>query len=204
MLTVLSRLDHASPALVWYGPDDERVELSGRVLTNWVIKAANLLHLECDVAPGDPVDLALPAHWRLVVWALGCWAVEAEPRLEDHGRAEVLVTTAPEAGAAAVQVAVPLPALAMSWPGTLPSGALDGAAELMGQPDAPIFAGQGTPVPAGVAHERRPLVVATAPAVALLHAVGALRAGTGIVLAAPGLGKDLSRLAEQEHAVLVD
>ena len=45
---VLTLLDawsggQGAPALTWYGPDGERVELSQRVLANWVTKAMNLL-----------------------------------------------------------------------------------------------------------------------------------------------------------------
>ena len=51
-------------------PMNERVELSARVLENWVAKTANLLVEELDVEVGDPVLLALPAHWRTVAWRL--------------------------------------------------------------------------------------------------------------------------------------
>ena len=71
--TILDRLatiDSAQPRLTWYGAEDERVELSGRVLANWVIKAANLLVEESDVEPGSRVSLDLPVHWRSLVWGL--------------------------------------------------------------------------------------------------------------------------------------
>ena len=46
------RSGHAtSPRLTWYGPDSERVELSGRVLDNWVAKTSNLLQDELDDRP---------------------------------------------------------------------------------------------------------------------------------------------------------
>lgn len=71
--TILERLDThepTQPRLTWYGANDERVELSGRVLANWVIKATNLLVNEADVAPGSKVELDLPPHWRSLVWGL--------------------------------------------------------------------------------------------------------------------------------------
>src|SRR5690625_7671347 len=76
---VLTLLDtwtsgQSAPSLTWYGPDAERVELSGRVLANWVTKAANLLADEADVTPGALVQLDLPMHWRTAVWALAVWA----------------------------------------------------------------------------------------------------------------------------------
>src|SRR6478735_7253781 len=40
-----------APRLTWYGPDAERVELSGRVLDNWVAKTSNLLQDELDAEP---------------------------------------------------------------------------------------------------------------------------------------------------------
>lgn len=61
---------HPGPAVVWYGPGQERVELSGRVLENWVAKTANMLVEECEAAPGTRICLELPVHWRSVVLAL--------------------------------------------------------------------------------------------------------------------------------------
>lgn len=65
--------DPSRPRLTWYGPESERVELSGRVLANWVVKAANLLGEEADVERDSRVLLDLPVHWRTLVWAAGTW-----------------------------------------------------------------------------------------------------------------------------------
>lgn len=138
---VLTLLDtwtsgQSAPALTWYGPDAERVELSGRVLANWVTKAANLLADEADVTPGALVQLDLPMHWRTAVWALAVWAcggTVALPGAEGAG-ADVLVSSRPSADGAPLVIAVALPALARAVP-DLPEGAIDGAAELMAQPD---------------------------------------------------------------------
>src|SRR6187549_3516723 len=53
----------------------ERVELSARVLANWVAKAANLLQDDLDLGPGAVVVLDLPPHWRTLYWALAVWSV---------------------------------------------------------------------------------------------------------------------------------
>lgn len=139
------RSGHAtSPRLTWYGPDSERIELSGRVLDNWVAKTANLLQDELDAAPGISVRLDLPAHWKSLVWALGAWQLGMEVVL-DGGPADLLATASPEdaaspgggagAGSFDAVVAVPLAALAMRWPGTLPAGVLDYAAEVRSHGD---------------------------------------------------------------------
>ncbi|UNX55766.1 hypothetical protein MF406_05890 [Georgenia sp. TF02-10] len=133
-----------SPRLTWYGADGERVELSGRVLANWVTKAANLLVEEADAEPGTTVLLDLPVHWRVLVWALGSWTAGATVVLpgdleeddEDGERPAVVIThrpgEAPGTDAADLVLAVALPALAMRWDGaTLPVDVVDAAAELM-------------------------------------------------------------------------
>ena len=64
-----------SPRLTWYGPDSERVELSGRVLENWVAKTANYLVDELDAEPGSAVAVDLPVHWRSLVWLRRCRSI---------------------------------------------------------------------------------------------------------------------------------
>lgn len=144
--------DSALPRLTWYGPGAERVELSGRVLANWVIKVANLLTEEADAEPGTTVRLDLPPHWRALVWAVGAWLTGAQVQVgsqsaefeADDGAAaddgpgtggghwDVVVTDRPHrAPAAEVLIAVALPALAMTFDSDLPAGAIDGAADLM-------------------------------------------------------------------------
>lgn len=147
-----------APRLTWYGAG-ERVELSGRVLVNGVVKATNLLVAEAELGPGRRLALDLPAHWRALVWALAAWTTGAEldlvprpPAADDGaphtgagprrsgGPDDVLVTDRPPADGIAHQadvvVAVPLSALALRFPPPLPEGAIDGAADLMTYPDA--------------------------------------------------------------------
>ena len=122
------------PRLTWYGPDGERIELSGAVLVNWVNKTTNLLVEEFDAGPGTRVLLDLPGHWRAAVWALAVWRAGA--CVVDGSTAgpsdDVVVTCRPAAHPVGTDVvAVSLPGLARSWPGTLPPGAIDAAAAVM-------------------------------------------------------------------------
>ncbi|MET3720314.1 MULTISPECIES: TIGR03089 family protein [unclassified Arthrobacter] len=131
------RSGHAtSPRLTWYGPDSERVELSGRVLDNWVAKTGNLLQDELDAEPGMRLGLDLPAHWKSLIWALAAWQLGMGTVL-DGGEAELLVTDNPESvtGTYDAVIAVALPALAMRWPGELPAGVIDYAAEVRSHGD---------------------------------------------------------------------
>lgn len=149
LLTALPTRGGGSPLLTWYGADGERVDLSARVLGTWVAKTVDLLVEEADAGPGTRVALDLPVHWRTLVWALATWTAGAEvlplrtpipssPSGRPPSSADVVVTADPgtAGGTGAVVVAVPLPALALRWPGALPAGVLDGAADLLGRPDA--------------------------------------------------------------------
>ncbi|MDK7742243.1 TIGR03089 family protein [Helcobacillus massiliensis] len=70
-----------SPALIWYGGEDGRTELSGHVLANWVTKTVNLLRDELFTDPGAPMVIAMPPHWKRLVLALAGWSVGAEVRI---------------------------------------------------------------------------------------------------------------------------
>ena len=133
--------DPTRPRLTFYGPgyarDGERVELSARVLDTWVSKTANLLVEEFDAGPGTTVVLDLPAHWRSAVWQLAAWSTGAGVALGADAAGDVLVTAdaaaAEAAGGDAVVVA--LAALATSFPGGAPAGALDYARVVPGHGD---------------------------------------------------------------------
>ena len=82
LLAAMVRADPGRPRITCY--DDragttqgERVELSAKVLTNWVNKAANALQEEWDLGPGSSVALTLTPHWRTLYWALATWSVGA-------------------------------------------------------------------------------------------------------------------------------
>ncbi len=130
LLDALQASDPGRPRLTWYGPGAERVELSARVLANWVVKTANLLVDELGVEPGDVVALDLPGHWRSVVWQLALEVVGADPSTDGSG---LTVRTDPDA-AEPGDVLVTLPALDRSAP-RLPEGVVDYNAEVGGQPD---------------------------------------------------------------------
>jgi uncharacterized protein (TIGR03089 family) len=138
LITALRSGQATSPRLTWYGPDAERVELSGRVLDNWVAKTSNLLQDELDAEPGTRLRLDLPAHWKSVILALAAWQLGMEVVFDD-AEAELLATADPATGAAQgafdAVVAVALPALAMRWPGVLPTGVVDYAAEVRSHGD---------------------------------------------------------------------
>jgi uncharacterized protein (TIGR03089 family) len=145
------------PRLTWYGPDHERVELSGAVLQNWVNKTVNLLVEEFDAGPGTRVILDVPVHWRSMIWALGAWRCGATVALTSFGAAgeadgDVVVTSRPQAWAAsdADLVAVALPALARRFDGDLPPGAIDAAAAVMTYGDVVVWAPDPDPVAAAI------------------------------------------------------
>ena len=138
LMSALRSGQSTSPRLTWYGPAGERVELSGRVLDNWVAKTSNLLQDELDAEPGTRLRLDLPAHWKSLVLALAAWQLGMEVVL-DAAEAELLATAEPGPAAAEgafdAVMAVALPALAMRWLGELPSGVVDYAAEVRSHGD---------------------------------------------------------------------
>ncbi|MCY0904935.1 TIGR03089 family protein [Arthrobacter sp. H14-L1] len=153
LLATLRTVQATSPRLTWYGPDGERVELSGKVLDNWVAKTANYVVDELDAGPGSVIDIDMPAHWRSLCWVLAAWqagtAVSYGPGTAMNH--DVTVTTTPLTAAPATEVpgtevpaargsrtltvAVALGALEMRWAGDLPAGVLDYAAEVRAQGD---------------------------------------------------------------------
>jgi uncharacterized protein (TIGR03089 family) len=74
----------ARPLITHYdGAAGSRIELSVATMANWAAKTANWLSDECDVEPGSPVAVLLPAHWQTVGVLLGAWwcgaTVTADP-----------------------------------------------------------------------------------------------------------------------------
>ena len=202
LLAQLRASDPGRPRLTWYGADGERVELSARVLENWVAKTANLLVEELDAVPGTRVHLALPAHWRSVVWGLATAAVGAAPSgLEE---AEVVVTDRADAPvpAGGLLVVVALPALAFSAGPGLPPRAVDYNAEVAGYgDDLPLVAGAlPVEVSRALAPQERVLLGAdgTDPAAATAVLLDALAVDGSLVLRGPG-APDAERVAEQEQ-----
>lgn len=136
LLAAMLRDDPGRPRVTFYedtpGPTQgERIELSAKVLANWVSKAGNALQDEWDLGRGSRVRLALPPHWRSLYWAMAAWSVGATVVLDDAPH-DLLVTdeTALLDPQTTPAVLVTLPALARSAPGALPAGAMDEAREL--------------------------------------------------------------------------
>ncbi|MFN2320603.1 MAG: TIGR03089 family protein [Dermatophilaceae bacterium] len=143
LLRALQRSDAAGPRITTYDDTDaatrgERIELSARVLSNWVAKAANALQEDYDIEPGSVVLLALPPHWRTAYWALAVWSVGGCVAVDARERADVCVSddTAVLAefvegsGAGAGAILVTLAALARNAGTQPPDGVMDEAAQL--------------------------------------------------------------------------
>ncbi|GAA4890638.1 TIGR03089 family protein [Actinomycetospora straminea] len=160
--------DPARPLITFY--DDatgERIELSGATFGNWVAKTANLLRDECDVEPGTPVAVLLPAHWQTAAALCAVWACGAEVVAEATG-AEVALADAEHleaAGAAGLVVGFSLDAFGQGLGDALPRGAVDYATEVrvhgdhfdpltpIGD-DAPALAGADVATVVAAARER--------------------------------------------------
>ncbi|WP_109474209.1 TIGR03089 family protein [Ornithinimicrobium cavernae] len=208
-LTDLVREDPTRPAITYYddspGPTHgERIEISRRVLDNWVAKAANALQEGLDVQRGSVVLLDLPSpHWRTCYWALAVWAVGATLTLDPHEGADVLVTTDPDSPTAEDAdevVAVTLAALAREYAGDLRSGVMDEAKEVSSfgdgftpwdepeaEDDALVHDGDRVPYgelfgPAEWAPGSRALVTGTSAYTLLQHLLHALSTGSSLVL----------------------
>jgi uncharacterized protein (TIGR03089 family) len=149
LLRRLVSSDPGRPRITVYDDTDsptrgERIELSARVLANWVAKAANLLQDDLDAGVGTVVRLDLPPHWRTLYWALAVWSVggcvevppnrtgyAGSPPEPEPGASDVVVTDdagAPPAEASVVLVT--LAALARAASGPVPAGGVDEAREL--------------------------------------------------------------------------
>lgn len=136
------------PALCQY-QDQERVEISGRVLVNWATKVANLLDAHFP-ASALRIVLAGPAHWKFFAVAFGSRLLGIEPEwlgteLEDLAEEDlsdaVLVTNATAdaidglASSPAELIQVDLATLATEFGGALDPFAIDFALEVPAQPD---------------------------------------------------------------------
>jgi uncharacterized protein (TIGR03089 family) len=140
VLAEILRSDPARPRLTFYedtvGPGrGERIELSAKVLANWVCKAGNALQDEYDLGPGSVIRLSLPPHWRALYWALAVWSVGATVDLVGGRNADLLICD-DEGLAARIEpapgevVLVTMGALARAHPGRVPGGVMDEAREL--------------------------------------------------------------------------
>lgn len=91
------------PALIWYGADQERVELSGRVLQNWTVKLIGLFSQESELQDDAAVMLDAAPHWKaaavlLAAGALGWKITQSDlggAQNDDEARADTASALAP-------------------------------------------------------------------------------------------------------------
>jgi uncharacterized protein (TIGR03089 family) len=133
------------PLITYYDlGSGERTELSAVTFSNWVAKTANLLQ-ELAVGENDVVRLKLsqrhPGHWVTLVWEAACWRVGATVgAAAQTGRVAALIVgpdwSGYETSTAADIIACSLHPLGLGFADELPTGVLDYALEVRGQPDA--------------------------------------------------------------------
>ncbi|WP_122820060.1 TIGR03089 family protein [Varibaculum vaginae] len=143
----------ASPRLTWYG--EQRIELSGQVVSNWVIKTQNLLAGDLAAEPGGVLALGLGLSWRDLLWRIAGWGLgltvknltDAEAGNQEISTDPDLVACAvtdPESGVCFLKSGIetflvsPSP-LAWRYPSALPEGFLDGNREVLSQADQLLF-----------------------------------------------------------------
>jgi uncharacterized protein (TIGR03089 family) len=134
------RSDPARPRVTFYedtagSTQGERIELSGKVLANWISKAGNALQDEYDLGAGSVVQLCLPPHWRALYWAFAVWSVGGTVNLAGKPAPNLLICDDPDQASAPEPtpndvVVVTLDAFARVHPGPVPAGAMDEAREL--------------------------------------------------------------------------
>lgn len=136
-----------TPALVWYSVPGERVELSGRVLMNWVAKTSNFLDDELEFSDNPYATLAMGPHWRSCALALAVLntsgrlsfsaeeTTDYEPQVffSDDSR---LLEACAEDGVYEYTVAVDHGALSPRYMGILPAGVTDYCAQVRSFGDA--------------------------------------------------------------------
>jgi uncharacterized protein (TIGR03089 family) len=88
MFAAAIAIDPTRPLLTYYDDaTDERTELSGATLANWVSKTANMIVDDCGLRLGQRASVGLPPHWQTAAVLLGCWqiglAVESGPQPAD-------------------------------------------------------------------------------------------------------------------------
>ena len=155
VLAEILRADPARPRVTFYedtpGPTQgERIELSGKVVANWISKAGNALQDEYDLGPGSVVHLSLPPHWRALYWAFAVWSVGGTVDLVGGPTADLLICQDRDLAARLEPtpgdvVLVTLAALARVHNGPVPAGAMDEARELATYGDQ--FAARADPAP---------------------------------------------------------
>lgn len=76
MFATAISIDPTRPLLTFYDDaTDERTELSGATLANWVAKASNMIVDECGLGVGNRAAIGAPPHWQTAAILLACWNV---------------------------------------------------------------------------------------------------------------------------------
>ena len=217
----------ASPLLTYYDlAIDERTELSGVSMANWVDKTSNLLADQLGAGPGEAVELAVaerrPGHWVTLVWQLACWQVGAAVTLGRRAGAAMVVVGPGDSTAAAPGtpvLACSLHPLGLPSAETPPPGVLDYGVEVRGQPDQyaavpqsglamawhdPIRQLTQADLVAGEATDRRRLIRPNDPWTTSPDSLIAplLGGGSSVIVAGPAAPEQLARIASQEQADL--
>lgn len=137
---LLSALERTGPhpVLAWYG-EASRIELSGHVLANWVIKSIGHLDGELAFQPDDSLLVDLPPHWKRLVLALAAWSMGGSVHVLSAQESstptapQVVATDRPDsdtADAADEVLALEAASLAPRFRGQLPPLVHDWAAEV--------------------------------------------------------------------------
>ncbi|WP_246954731.1 TIGR03089 family protein [Brachybacterium sp. Marseille-Q7125] len=186
------------PVLAWYG-EAARVELSGHVLANWIIKAIGHLADEIALAPGAAVLIDLPPHWKRLVLAIAAWSLGADVTLREPAQdgaapepsggvdaPAVLVTDVPQdelADAADEVLALEARSLAPRFDSALPPLVHDWVQEVRAHPDqlsVPLPAWSG-PAPSAPGDGIPRLLVPGDGLDVITPVLGAWLAGGGII-----------------------
>lgn len=200
------------PRITYYGAVGERIEVSGHVLRQWVAKVANLMAEEADVAEGDEVLVAAPAHWLTVVAMGAAWALGAATRCGcASAPGAVVVTDTADGlrdGAAESVLAMTLVPLARAMPaGGVPWWDVDVVAGAMSCADDPLYDAPSTPdapgpEAAGFGRGRWLVVAPPEWTEEVARAWwGTLVAGGSLVVVQPE--QDVAAVATQERATVV-
>ncbi|MDU3134563.1 MAG: TIGR03089 family protein [Winkia neuii] len=148
LVSLVRDLDsRVSPALTSY-IGGERLELTGHVLANWLSKIANLI-VSNEGGPTAGVLIDLPLHWRSVCWTVGTWHASApvggpEPVWAVTDNPEKATSWVDQQAAEQVSI-LSLPALDLTYPGSVPAGCVDAAAETMANADSLVWAEEPDP-----------------------------------------------------------
>lgn len=138
------------PALTWYSATGDRIEISGAVTANWVVKQTGWLDEEFSPTTGSRVRLDLPLHWRTVTWALAAWTARMTIVLDGSAPLVVTATPSPQIRDAKTrhtqitQIGVALGALARQLPAPV-SGCIDATSAVLAQPDQLLVTFPPTP-----------------------------------------------------------